>query len=90
MHWMNELVTSGRVFDVIAVLMAIEAAALLLYARSGDAARSRAMLLSVGAGFFLVIAFRAFVSGAPAAWTGAFLTCALVVHVIDLESRLRR
>lgn len=90
MQWLNELITSGRVFDVIAVLMAIEGVALLLYARSGDTARTRAVLLSVGAGFFLVVAFRAFVSGAPVAWTGAFLTCALVVHVIDLEARLRR
>ncbi len=90
MQAMNELITSGRVFDVIAALMAIEAVALLLYRRSSGGAGTRAVLMSVGAGFFLVIAFRAFVSGAPVAWTGAFLTCALVVHVIDLEARLRR
>ena len=91
MHWLDDVLGSGLIFDCIAALMIIEAAALLAYCRrSGRGPGARALLASIGAGFFLILAFKSFIGGASAAWTGFFLSGALAAHVMDLEVRMRR
>lgn len=91
MRWLNDAIASGMVFDLIAVLMVVEALGLIVHARtSGRGLGTRAILASIGAGFFLVVAFKSVISGASAAWTGFFLSGALAAHVVDLEGRLRR
>lgn len=91
MPWLNSAITSGMIFDIIAALMVIEVIVLVAHRRlSGRGLATRAVLTSVGAGFCLILAFKAFLAGAAVAWIGLFLSGALAAHLLDLEYRLRR
>lgn len=91
MEWLSQAIATGRMFDIIAIVMVVEAAGLWLYRRiSGHGPGTREVLASIGAGFCLVVAFRVAMAGAATAWTLFFLSCALAAHVLDMERRLRR
>ena len=85
---LQDMVTSGRVVDLIIAFMAVEALALFVYCRRtplGPApADIVAMLL---AGLCLLLALRAALTGADWFWVAAFLFAALIAHLADLRRR---
>ena len=85
---LQQLVTSGRVVDVVIGFMILEALALHIYHRRtslGPApADTIAMLL---AGLCLLLALRASLTQSDWTWVAAFLAAALVAHLADLHRR---
>jgi hypothetical protein len=85
---MTAFLMSGRVIDLILLLVVAEAAGLLLLRRAtGRGVAPSALLANLAAGAFLLLALRCGLSGAGAAWVGLCLALALVAHLADLRSR---
>lgn len=88
---MTSLIESGRIVDLILVLMLLEAA---VFCGLALASRYRlpiaGLLFNLGAGACLLLALRAVATGAGWMVTGIWLSLALVAHVSDLVWRLRR
>jgi hypothetical protein len=86
----EHLITSGRIVDVIIVLMAAEVTALAIYrrwtTRGLSLADASVMLL---AGLFLLLALRVALTGADWFWIALFLFAALIAHLVDLQKRMR-
>ncbi|MFO1160365.1 MAG: hypothetical protein U1E60_16115 [Reyranellaceae bacterium] len=88
---MQELFASGRVVDLILVLMIAEAVVLgLLYRRTGRGVALRALAGVLLAGGFLLLALRAALTGAAWPWVAAFLVLGLLAHLADLAARWSR
>lgn len=88
---MAEMFVSGRIVDVILVLVAAEALVLLaVRARWGRGPAPGALLTNLASGAALMLALRAALTGA--AWPGiaACLIVALAAHLADLALRFRR
>jgi hypothetical protein len=87
---MADWIQSGRVVDVILVLMAAEAALLIgLWRWKRAGLPPAATLAMLGAGALLLLAFRLAIDGASALAIAACLTGALLVHGADLAMRWR-
>ena len=85
---MIELITSGRVVDVILVVVAIEFIVLALHhRRTGRGIAPAAILPNLLAGIFLLLALRAASGSGHAAWVALFLLLALLAHLADLQRR---
>jgi len=85
---LQELVTNGRVVDIIIFFMALEALALILYHRRdplGPAPVDTIIMLL--AGLPLLLALRAALTGTNWLWIAAFLALSLVAHLADLRRR---
>lgn len=90
MQWLNAMISSGRIFDLIAGLMLTEVVALWGWRRAtGRGLRMSDVVVSIGAGLCLVLAFRSLSVGWPYVVTAIFLIGALAAHLLDLFSRLR-
>jgi hypothetical protein len=85
---MSEWLASGRLVDVILLIMLLECAAIAVAGRRlGLSLRDLAANLAAGA--LLLLALRTVLTGAGAHWTLACLAGALVAHLADLASRRR-
>ena len=85
---LEQLIVSGRIVDLIAVLMAAEACVLLLYRRRTSQGPAPLDILSVMvAGLCLLLALRAALTGAGWFWIAGFLFAGFVAHLIDLQRR---
>jgi hypothetical protein len=85
-----ELFDSGRIVDLILVLMALEALALaLLWGRGGRGVPPLQMIVSLASGACLLLALRAVLTGAGPVSIGGFLGLAFVAHLGDLAARWR-
>ncbi len=85
MEW---LFASGRIVDLILVLVAVEAVVLFLLARSGRISGGAAgILANLAAGACLMLALRAALVGAWWGWTAVWLAAALAAHVEDMRRR---
>jgi hypothetical protein len=84
---MTALISDGRVIDLILLLVAAEAALLVLRRITGRGLAPLALLANLAAGAFLLAALRCGLSGAGAAWVGLCLALALVAHLADLRAR---
>jgi hypothetical protein len=85
---LQQLVTSGRVVDVIIVVMIAEAVVLFLYHRRTSLGPPPAEIVAMlVAGLCLLLALRAALTGSNWLWIAAFLTTALVAHLVDLHRR---
>ena len=83
---MQEFVGSGRVVDLLLLLVAVEAVALVLYHRwTGRGVRPRSVLLNLASGAFLLLAMRAGFGGAWWVWTSMCLAMAGLLHAADLR-----
>lgn len=88
---MAELLTSGRLIDLILGLVLVEALALvLLHHLTGKGVAPRELIGLLLAGGFLLVALRAALVGAAWYWIGLWLTLALLAHLADLALRWRR
>jgi hypothetical protein len=83
----EELFASGRIADVVLVVLGLEA--VLLVVLPSTRAKWTRLFPMLAAGFFLALALRIALAGATWPWLAAALTGALVAHVADLRIRLR-
>jgi hypothetical protein len=85
---LGELVTSGRMIDVILVLVVIEALALsALHRRSARWPSLRMLMPNLLSGVALLFAVRLALADAWWGWLSACLLAALVMHLADLAVR---
>lgn len=86
---MEQLITSGRIADIILVVIAVETMLLGLYFwRKGRPLTLIAFAASNLAGGSLVLALRAVLREAGWAYVALYLFAALLAHLADLALRL--
>ncbi len=84
----TELFSSGRIVDLILVLMGIEALAIMVYRRqTGRGPRRGTLAANLFAGAWLLAALRAALLGAAWPWIAGALTAAFAAHLWDLRQR---
>jgi hypothetical protein len=89
--FMKELVTSGRIVDIIVAVMAIEAVALVIYHRwSHLGLAPEAVFANLGAGLFILVALRVALDGGSWIWIAGLLAASFAAHFCDLLQRWRR
>jgi hypothetical protein len=87
---MAELFTSGRIVDLIFVLVAIEFVVLaVLWARSGRGVAPLSIVANLASGACLLLALRASLTQASWQMVAAFLAAAFMAHLADLMQRWR-
>ena len=87
---MTAFFASGRIVDLILVLVVIEAIILLIFrSMTGRGIPAVGLLINLLAGTFLLMALRSALTEMPWALTAAWLSAALVAHVADMALRWR-
>ncbi len=77
---------SGRVADLILLVMAVEFAFLWWRGRARKQLAVE-LLFAIGPGACIVLALRAALTGAGPLWIGAALTASLPLHLADIARR---
>lgn len=88
---MDDLFASGRLVDLILIVVVIEAAVLLIYwlrTRGGIAPHD--LLPNLFAGAFLLLALRATLAGSGWMLASLFLAVAGLAHLTDIAQRWRK
>jgi hypothetical protein len=84
----SQLFANGHVVDLIVGLMVAEALALTIYQRrTGRGIAPLDLLGNLLAGLCLLLALRAALAGAAWGWIAAWLSVALIAHLLDLQRR---
>jgi hypothetical protein len=87
---MEELVTSGRIVDVIIIFMVIEALVLISYRWwTGLGPSPAETITNLSAGFCIALALRFAVVGGNWIWIVYLLGASLVAHLADMRLRWR-
>jgi len=87
---LSELVTSGRIVELILLLTVVEGLGLVWwYRRSGRGVAPREFLANLVSGCLLLLAMRAYVGSAWWGWVAGCLLLAGVAHSVDLLRRWR-
>ncbi len=87
---MEDLITSGRIADLILGLIVLEALAFVAIRRiSGNGPRLLSLLGTLASGVFLLLAFRSAASGQPWTVTAGCLAGAFIAHAADIAGRWR-
>ena len=87
---MAEFFASGRVADLVLLVLAVESALLLAWhRRTGGGLRPRAVLGLALPGVALVLALRFALTGAGWEWVALALVGAFAAHLFDLATRLK-
>ena len=85
---MADLFASGRIIDVILILMAVETAVLASrHLLTGRGIPAASLLANMAAGACLLLALRGALTGAAWSVIASALAAALVMHLFDLRSR---
>jgi hypothetical protein len=85
---LGPLFQSGRIVDLIIVVMVVEAIFLAVYhRRSGRGLGVLQVMSNFLAGLCLLVALRLALTGAPWTWIAASLASAFAAHLADLKSR---
>ncbi|MCA3261180.1 MAG: hypothetical protein ING44_04500 [Telmatospirillum sp.] len=88
---LGELVQSGQLVELVLALVALEAAALLVYRfRTGRGPEPLGLVFNLAAGSALMLALRAALQDAGWTHVAAFLVLALAAHLADLARRWQR
>jgi hypothetical protein len=88
---MAELFASGRLIDLILVVVVLEAAALLLYwHRARRGIEPFDLLPNLCAGAFLLLALRTTLAGSGWMMASGFLALAGLAHLVDIYRRWRQ
>lgn len=91
---MADLFATGRIIDLILVLVAVEAVVLLGWGRMSGRGPAPAALAALAAhlasGASLMLAVRAALTGAGWVWVAACMLAALTAHLVDLYLTVRR
>jgi len=85
---MADFFASGRAADLVLLVLALEALALLAFQRAtGRGPAPRAVLALALPGVALVVALRLALTDAWWGWIGLALAAAFLAHLFDLRSR---
>lgn len=88
---MSAWFASGRIIDVILVVVALEAVGLVWWRRrTGHGLAMGDVVAQLAAGVLLMCAVRCALVGARWEWTAAFLAASGAAHVWDLVRRVAR
>jgi hypothetical protein len=88
---MGGLYASGRIVDLIVLLVVIEAIALLAWGRrSAGGPDAATVILALLPGALLLLALRAALTSAPWPQTALWLAASGLAHAADLRRRLSR
>jgi threonine/homoserine/homoserine lactone efflux protein len=88
---MADLFASGRIIDIILIMVLVEIALLALARRLTKGVPRLARLLpNLAAGFLLLLSVRAAMTDAPWPLIALPLGLALLAHIIDLRGRWER
>lgn len=88
--WLAGLFASGRIIDIILVLMALETVALLGFHRAtGKGVAPRALLPFMAAGVCLMLALKVALTGGSWQAVAGLLLLAFVAHLADIALRWR-
>lgn len=88
MTTMAEWFGSGRIVDVLLILVMLEIAVIgVVRHRTGAGVATLPLLINVGSGASLMLALRLALVDAAWHWMGACLLAALAFHVADLAQR---
>ncbi|MEL6198849.1 MAG: hypothetical protein AAFR09_01450 [Pseudomonadota bacterium] len=91
MELLQELVESGRIVDIMLVVIALEVAALIAYrVVTGKGLSVPSILLNVGAGGSLMVALKLLYDGVGWQLVAAALVASLLFHTGDLVYRWRQ
>jgi len=89
--WLEPLFASGRIIDLILLMVAAEAALLAwLDRRNGRASLFADVAPTLVSGALLLLTVRAALGGAWWGWIALILTLALLSHSVDLVLRWRK
>lgn len=86
---MGDFFTRGHVVDLILIIMALEAAWLLVRRRKDRPGRIVDIVLAFAPGVCLLLALRAALVGAAWPWVALALTASFPLHLLDLRRRLK-
>jgi uncharacterized membrane protein YjjB (DUF3815 family) len=87
----DELVNSGRIVDIMLLVLVVETAILAVYRqRTRRGIPIASLVANFGAGGSIVLALRAVLADQPAAIIAACLVASLGFHVADLALRWSR
>lgn len=90
MSGLEALIASGRIVDMICLLVFVEAVAIVvIYLRSGRGMPPAEALPTLLSGLCLLLALRGALTQAGWEWVALSLVGALAAHVIDLAQRWR-
>lgn len=85
---LEDLISSGRIVDIMIIFVIIEVALLLIYERTtGRGIAPYPLLVNIGAGGSLMLALRAVFSDADWTVIAGCLVASLVFHTLDLLQR---
>ncbi|HYN79637.1 MAG TPA: hypothetical protein VES73_17795 [Lamprocystis sp. (in: g-proteobacteria)] len=85
---MAEFVASGRIIDLVLLLIGLEAIGLMVLWRMRRCpVPPLATLLILAPGTCLLLAARAALTGAAWGWVSFFLLVALAIHLVDMRQR---
>lgn len=87
---MEALFASGRIIDLILLLVVVEAAVLAVFPRLRGAMTILDVAALLAPGVMLMLAVRAALVGAPYTITAAVLAAAFAFHILDVARRRRR
>jgi ABC-type amino acid transport system permease subunit len=87
---MEALFASGRIIDLILLLVVLEAAVLAAFPRLRGAMTMVDVAALLAPGVMLMLAVRAALSGAPHTITAAVLAAAFAFHILDVTRRRRK
>ncbi len=87
MDTLRDLVLSGRIVDIMLVLVALEVCAMLLFRGRRRAAPLAPLLVNTGAGVSLMVALRFALTDSSWLLISACLFAALLFHVADVTLR---
>jgi hypothetical protein len=86
----RDLIVSGRIADVILVVMALEGLVLGWLWRGDGAGRLLSLVGNLAGGGFLVLALKAALTGADWGWIAAALIGSMFGHGLDVVTRLAK
>lgn len=86
---MGDFFSRGHVVDLILIIMALEAAWLLVRRRKDQPGRIVDIVLAFAPGVCLLLALRAALVGADWPWVALALTASFPLHLLDLRRRLK-
>ena len=83
----EQLFSSGRVVDLILVVMVVEAAWLMTRPGFRSAAARLDILVALAPGALILLALRAAMTGADWRWIALALAASFPAHMLDLQRR---
>ena len=91
MDILSELILSGRIIDIVLVVLFLELVVVsVLYRARGNGIPPYPLMVNIGAGGSLALAIKASLTGAGWQWIAFWLVASLIFHVLDVGARWQR